>query len=274
MPDPNVNVIFHGLFLFMDQKSAIHVLIPNMDEDHVYRAGNFLVEETLMPRKLPRSYHLTGVNSGEGAFNPAENVVFNKVDYNHHTTSDALYCRIILPRPAEILSLRPTRDEIEASNDPGNIVNGHHPSGVQVLRYVADDLSQVSFSPHSAELDVHQIDGNTFLNLHIIAEPDHDMDDMHPIDGFGKMIHLLSHPGNIHVTNATPLDSVPPADEATIEGKGFFIEETLDLLDRRRVLRNAGNVWRQGGTYPTGAGFPVGAGSTACWPINGNPGRG
>jgi len=64
MPDNNVhlNVLFHGLFVFVDRPNGIEVLIPDMGADHVYRAGEWLGETTL----ARGSYELSGV-SGQGA---------------------------------------------------------------------------------------------------------------------------------------------------------------------------------------------------------------
>src|SRR5262249_12619712 len=110
---------------------------------------------------------------------------------------------------------------------------------------------------------VDKLGGKDFLNLHIIAEPDRDMDTMHPVDGFGKMIHLLPQVSNIHVTNSTELD---PVDTGLLP-PGVFAQETLNLLERRGILRDAGDSWRALAPFLPGGGVGAGAGSTSCWGV-------
>jgi hypothetical protein len=170
MPDPNVNVIFHGLFLFIERKASVDVVIPNMGQDHIYQAGNFLVEETLAARPLRSPYFLSGVVGGNARLDDQQNIVFQKHTCDALAPPEDVYARIVLPIPMEILSLRPTEQAYQADVDPQGLMNNRTTCGVQVLRYFAPDLAQVRLDGHTAKLGAHPPTGPKFVNLHIISE--------------------------------------------------------------------------------------------------------
>lgn len=232
-PLPNVNVIFHGLFLFVQQDHYIDVLIPNMGTGHVYRAGAFLAEETLEARPLDKPYGLSGVTPGNSKFDNTKNVVFANQDFDHNAGLDRVYARIVLPYPSEILSLRRTTAPISPTIDPA----GLFPSppvqipDVQVLRYVADDLSNVFFLPHPGQLSPNR--ANTFLNLHIIAEEDHTIEDQ-VRDGFESILSLL--PGIRTPIVFGDLTNVVLEKGVDDPERGFSKLELLDLVERNDGL--------------------------------------
>ena len=241
MPDaPNVNVIFHGLFLFVKQKGFMDVLITNMGHDHVYRAGTFLAEETLMPAPISTPYFLDGVTGGDASFDTSNNIVFDDKDFNHRAPASEVYARLVLPIPIEIVSLRPTEDALEADYDPDGVVDGKNPCGVQILRYHADDLDAVALPPHEATLGKNK--GGTVLNLHIISEPDSEMvHEDHVRNGFERTLHLLRGVDTpIFIRNLTAL-SLLKTDDTT---RGFAAIETLDVRERALMLALAGIDWR------------------------------
>src|SRR5215470_10185429 len=116
----NVNVIFHGLFVFVLKEGYIDVLIPTVD-DHSYRAGPFLAEETLMSRPLSQPYALAGVTPGKANFDLDINFFIGDYDYDTTAGPDRVYARIVLPYPKEIVSLRPTKFPLVVALDPGNL---------------------------------------------------------------------------------------------------------------------------------------------------------
>jgi hypothetical protein len=249
MPDANVNVIFHGLFLFVQRRDFMEVLIPNMGFDHAYRAGVFLAEETLSPLPLDHPYLLDDVTGGDERFDTDKNIVFENQDYDRDAGLDKVYARIILPTPIEILSLRPTNEPYNAYVDASGVVNGRTTSGLQILRYAADFDKEVKIRPHGARLQTHSIDGKEFLNLHIIAEDDAFVTDPeHSLDGFQKTLQLLPGlRGRIFITNTTSNTSAaldPRA--AEFLSKGFNIFETLDLVERAETLIQVGENLRLG----------------------------
>jgi hypothetical protein len=241
VPDANVNVIFHGLFLFVPQKGFMDVIIPNMGMDHVYRAGTFLIEESMAPAPVGAPYFLNGVTGGDDGFDHKKNIVFDDQDFNHSASQDDVFARIVLPVPIEIVSLRPTRQALQADFDSAGVVNGKKPCGLQILRYNADHLDRVTFTAHDGNLGLNA--GNHFLNLHIIAEPDcpcvHDTN--HARTGFQRALQLL--PGvtdPIFIKNFTTLDLHRDNDT----DRGFAAIETLDLRERATMVTKAGLDWR------------------------------
>ena len=243
--NPNVNVIFHGLFLFVQQDGFLDVLIPNMGSEHVYRAGTFLAEETLLPMPLATPYFLSGVTCGNAKFATNINIVFQGQDFDHSASADDVYARIVIPVPDEIVSLRPTKDVLQADFDPTGLVNGKNPCGVQILRYNAANLDDVLLLPHQAQLGRNS--DNATLNLHIISEPDCTcVQDNHTRNGFEMALHLL--PGvhtPIFIKNLTTLALEKNNDAA----RGFCAIETLDVRERAAMLAQAGLDWRDGNNH-------------------------
>jgi hypothetical protein len=242
MPDPNVNVIFHGLFLFIERKASVDVVIPNMGQDHIYQAGNFLVEETLAARPLRSPYFLSGVVGGNARLDDQQNIVFQKHTCDALAPPEDVYARIVLPIPMEILSLRPTEQAYQADVDPQGLMNNRTTCGVQVLRYFAPDLAQVRLDGHTAKLGAHPPTGPKFVNLHIISEEDFVATADHPRQGFDRTLHLIPGlRGTIHFSNSTRLKSEPDNHRA----QGFHAIETFDTRERIQFLLQAGLDWRE-----------------------------
>src|SRR5579871_5890169 len=95
------NVIFRGLFLFVEQPDHFDVFVTNMDTDHVYRAGRFLWETDLEHDGLASVYTLRGVDPGKQSICNASLVCTHcKV---RSDITDADVCAVIqLPKPAAI----------------------------------------------------------------------------------------------------------------------------------------------------------------------------
>jgi hypothetical protein len=252
MADPNVNVIFHGLFLFVERQASIDVLIPNMGGDHLYKAGSFLVEETLIPQPIRSPYFLRGVLPGSAAFDDKANIVFTRQGFNAMAPQEDVHSRIVLPKPASIISLRPTQDPYKADVDPQKLMDGRTTCGVQVLRYFAPDLDEVTLDRHPAILNTHPPDDPKFLNLHIISEEDFESNTDHPRRGFDRTLHLIPGlRGTIHISNSTVL--TPAEDDHKAEG--FSVLETYDTRERMSILAQAGLDWREGKPNLPGADF-------------------
>lgn len=250
VPDPNVNavnVIFHGLFLFVQQSPPgqtpyIDVLIPNMGTDHVYRAGAFLAEETLLPRPVNDPYFLANVTGGAAVFDPTANVVFPHQNYKTSAGPDEVYARIVLPVPAQIVSLRPAATPIIPDIDPGNLFTVQTPCGVQLLRYRArldplgnPDFADVALANHSAELVLNA--NSQCLNLHIFNEEDHNVPQEHAGYGFQKILQLLPNLSTpILVSKFTALS------EEIVDHPewGLAALETADLQERAKTMKQVG----------------------------------
>jgi hypothetical protein len=271
VPPPNVNVIFHGLSLIVKRKDTVHILLPNIQQ-HVYRAGSFLAEETLDPLPFATPYYLTGVKGGDAFLDPTKNIVFPDQNYDTHLGSDKVYARIVLPLPMEVVSLRPSLKPIETDVDLTGQVKGKQPCGVQVFRYRAidDNLNQVRFKPHSVKaLAPHETNNKTpFVNLHIFSEQDKPVDPKHPVDDASFVFDLL--PGvrtKVHITSTYGIETVGDDQNDRLNRLGIFNIETLGLIERQRVLRDAGVAWRQGQKFPSTDTIPVVTDSTGCGPF-------
>jgi hypothetical protein len=270
MPDANVNVIFHGLFLFVQRKRFMEVLIPNMGFDHAYRAGLFLTEETLAPLALDNPYLLDDVTGGDAQFDEKANIVFKNQDYDHDAGLDKVYARIVLPKPVEIISLRPTSDPFNAYVDASGLVNGRKTRGLQILRYQADFNKEVVLRPHGARLATHTIDGKEFLNLHIIAEDDAFVTEPeHSLYGYQQTLQLLPGlKGKIFITNITTNTSeIGDPQAADFPSKGFSVYETLDLVERAETLDQLAQHLRMMTPAIPPPGTATGDGTQDCNPL-------
>jgi hypothetical protein len=263
MNPPNVNVIFHGLGLFVEQDGYIDLLIPNMGTEHVYRAGSFLAEENLAPRPLNTPYCLAGVTAGNAKFDTGKNFVIPNQNFDQSAGPDQVYARIVLPYPAEIVSLRPTRDVLHPEIDPAGLFTIQHPCGVQVLRYFASDITQVSLSPHPAKLTPN-VDGK-FVNLHIICEEDEYIQ-YQARSGFERLLALLPGVKTPIIFGDFTTVLVPGGNDV---GRGYSATELLDPIERnQQLLAPIGALLRDNPAGPLPVPFiAVGDPPFDCWPI-------
>ncbi|HLK66711.1 MAG TPA: hypothetical protein VKU19_24920 [Bryobacteraceae bacterium] len=242
-----VNVIFRGLFLFVERRPPqlgsvgyIEVVIPDLGSEHVYRAGNFLAEETLQRRGMPDPYFLSGVKDGNETFDDKANIVLDGFDYDPQ--APGVYARLVVPKPSEIISLRPT-GSFQTLFDGTSKIHGHTTNSVHVLRYAADDLCKVSLGGHPAPLTPFCYHGQHFANLHVISEPDHSLNAPHTVHGFHALIGLIPKlrtsvelvPG--FQTTVKPCTEIYP-------DKGFAGIETSTLAELHHCLTETGKRWR------------------------------
>lgn len=252
-----VNVIFRGLFLFVERQESIDVLIPTMGRDHVYRAGAFLSETTLAQRPLKKPYLLGGVLAGKAGFDDDVTAVFRGHDYSPGLSEADVYARILLPRPMQILSIRPTKDPLAAAVDPLGLINGKRMPCVHILRYATTDITKVRLFDHEAEEGkmTHSVDGvldaaqnlKLFKNIHIISEPETPgaVDSMHPIMGMDKVTGLIQ---GLQGSVVMDRNSRTKAEAHTgdLTSLGIAGIETFTLAEIQTVLLVAGLEWRNG----------------------------
>jgi hypothetical protein len=229
MPDIQMNVLFHGLYVFIERANKIEALIPDMGDEHVYRAGEWLGETQLRRGE----YTLDNVRGTGGGFDGTKNLIVD--GFEKSSSREGVYASIIVPRPNSIVSLRTvTLDEAALTiTDPAK-VSSRNVSTIQVLNYTIDDPENVTLGDHVFTRSVQQSGDSFVFNLHIIAGPDVGEQPEHTIDGFGRASALL--PGvekllQLHHSPEippVPLQAVPP---------GCVHAEFIDHSER--VLRSA-----------------------------------
>jgi hypothetical protein len=259
-----VNVLFHGLYLFIVREQQIDVLIPNLRE-HVYRAGPFLGEQTLPPAGSQDPYRLEGVEGSRGNFDSSINNVLRGFDYEPNLPAARLYARIVVPRPLEpILSFRDMEEPYDTSIDELQLFRGKKTRALHVLRYRAADLKEVQLHPHHAKIGHHQIGDVAFKNIHIQAEPDHAGDPSHPVKGFEETVDLMPE-----VRGRARLRRPTKCKGTTLAGTeyGFSHHETLDLVSRHKLLIQVGMLWRIGESAGPDLSDLVGDPPFECSPI-------
>lgn len=267
-----VNVIFRGLFLFVERDLCIEVLVPNMGATHVYRAGNFLCETTLARRSSKQPYMLGGVVVGNAGFDKNEAVVFEGLNYAENLSMEDVYARILLPRPLKLLSLRKMTKPFESRIDPLGLFHDKQFPRMHIFVYETSDMSKVHFFPHE-RAGVGIQPEEQLRNLHIISEPETEYetengDRNHVIAAAEKTIGLIEGlQGAVSITSAAAAE--PPSSElgAMLKEFGIAAIETRSLRELNRALLKAGQSWIKGEPMsPSRGGEMVGA-RQLCAPI-------
>ena len=270
-----VNVIFRGMFLFLQRKQMIDVLIPNIGTEHVYRAGLFLGETSLTPRPIGEPYVLRGVELGAEGF---PSLPFGGYRYRSNITQDDVWARVVVPRPFKLYSLRPTAFGVSAE-DPWGLVDDKNFDIMHVLQYKAEDLRAVHLARHSVpnvdDPGIHTMDGHSFLNIHIVSEPEVQGASMHhPIHGFQKLMDLFEGlQGTIALTDRQPT-TIEDLETTAMPGGpdplGFSRLELITYTEQRNLMIRAGRHWRiDSTTGPTVNALLVDSPPNQCLPGRG-----
>jgi len=265
-PSLSLNVIFHGLCVFVGKKTGIDILLPDLAPEHVFRAGVWLGETNIQPGA---ELTLQGVTAGDAIFERRLNVMVLPENCDRFPRSQAKpFATLIFPRPNRIYSLRqvalkPGDDLIGPIDylyklDDGTILQ----SSVQVFQYYVPDENQLALTNH--RWIPAFVDGVT--NLHIFAEPETPQPIGHSIGEFGKGSEMFQGL-DLKRTRASILPEftdVPP---------GIRKEELEDLIPRTRRMALLGR-YRITGEDPALAwdeADPFGGDTTACvWGTDGS----
>jgi hypothetical protein len=238
LPQVQLNVVFHGLFVFIERPGSIDVLAPDMGADHVYRAGEWLGETTYGPG----SYQLQIPNSspGQAVFDPDRNLKIRRA--RPTTAKKGVYARFSFPRPQAIRSLRSvTLPAAVLDTDPAVPLSSRTASVLQVLTYTMPSLSGLDFGPIPVPRAAQTVKGVRSASLHIIAGPDQRETAEHTIDGFHSAVNLLpSLRGKLRLQGAP---QAPPLEAADVP-PGCHKLEFLDLSDRLQQLARFGGKLR------------------------------
>jgi hypothetical protein len=172
-----LNVLLHGLFLIVDREDYLLALAPDLDGQHVYRAGNFL-GCTELHRGM---YRLAGVDPGGAAtFDPNLNLILEdkvlKPDAMH-----LAHATILFRRPQQIFSVRPVIFSPEEFTGTDKKFIRGLAATTQILVYSCPSLPEVRLVGHPWLPP--QTPGDGPFNLHLYSEED-------------TRIGLLKHPQN------------------------------------------------------------------------------
>jgi hypothetical protein len=152
-----LNVIFHGMFAFVPDKSGITAVVPDLGVEHVYFAGAWRRESPLV-RGRKHELHLTGAKAMP-PISLHEHVVIHceKVKPNLGRS----YCIVRLPFPHQIAGVR------HAPTGSFMFTGRHKPSCERVPTletFIYEDaLADASFTPRNS-----WVPG---ANLHLFADP-------------------------------------------------------------------------------------------------------
>jgi len=256
----SLNVIFHGLCVFVGKKNEIEVLLPDLSPVHVFRAGVWLAETNIRPGA---QLSLEGVTPGTAIFERRENLLIRPDAAGRLPRSKVPpYATLVFPRPNKIYSLRqvaltPGTDLVGSSadaiyiRDDGTVLQ----SSVQVFQYNVPDETKLTLKHH--RWIPAFVDGVT--NLHVFAEPETPQPIGHSITEFGKGSEMFD---GLDLKRARA--SLLP--EFTFVPDGIRKEELEDLIPRTRRMALLGR-YRANGQDPGLAWDdedPFGADTTAC----------
>jgi hypothetical protein len=242
-----VNVIFRGLFIYVQKRnklrrpSYVEIVMPNVGEEHVYKAGGFLQQSTLGPSLYP--YGITNIDGGKAEFDGKKNIILKDMPLAQNLTPAQIYAKFVLPQPIEILSLGVT-SPLVAAVDPLDLFEGRRMSSVQVLRYKSDDLSRVRLYPHRGVAKPHQNEHGNFLNIHISNDEDFDQSEGHTGYAIDRMFDLIPC---LNCKVRLAYWEFPAEDYSGLPRYGLIPEEVLNSRDlHQRTLSAYASGLRQG----------------------------
>jgi hypothetical protein len=244
---PCLRVILHGLCVIQQRRRDLRIFLPNVESQHVYRAGKWLGETTIPPgAKL----QLAGVrneadsrDSKPKEFSPDENVIVRGA---FRRSAMKPYATLLFPRPFDIYSLRPapvTPGHLESSLQD-KVSNRGKLATIQVLEYVIDNaanLGLVNVRKRAGDGEEEYFPWVPSLteesvNLHVFAEPETPQPMDHSLHEFSLGARLFRDL-DIRLTSVPKL---PRIDRAKLPRLGLPVEELEDLIPRTRRMAMLG----------------------------------
>jgi len=162
----SLNVIFHGLWVFVPRRDFIEVIAPSIPF-HVYQFGEWLCEEPLAAGM--HDFQVQTTTPGTGAFDFSRNLVFGSVTIN----GDARlrHATLRFPKPHAIISDRTERlADRHFSSPPGTTVKRDNVSEVQVFRYDGVMFSNIRLGQTKIDVNPFGDGADEFANLHFFAD--------------------------------------------------------------------------------------------------------
>lgn len=245
-------VFLHGLIVLVERPNELVAAVVDMGDKHVYRFGHWLREQPL-PRGTEA--RLEGVAYGNSGLSTDESFYDN---VRLRPLSPLIYAAIRLPKPGVPVhafrkSTIPSQHHSTTAPLRGqpNVV-----AGLRVIEYSFDDLAGVRLQPLPWEPQLFSDEKRT-ATLHLIAEPETQVDQTHHIDEFVMGAQLFE---DVAVTlTAVPMmsrleDSYP---------EELPRPEALSLRERGALMREVAAFYRLNADLPPGSSW-AGAGGELC----------
>ena len=220
-----LNVIFHGPFLFVIYSDRIEVLSPDINE-HDFGAGTWQ-EETPCD---PGTYILKGITEQKIPLPPPSAQTYAilnaKALPNMKIPKDAYYRFVMQPLPSSMIALgllTPVSPALFTGNDVKNISVPNQIATAHLFSYIMDpgdkpQLENFSWQPPEAKIigDLHA------TNLHVFSESPFDLGDLHSHADFDLMVHML--PG-LSLALVRPFPDIDPKDFVNPNVKNLGIDD-------------------------------------------------
>jgi len=243
----SLNVIFHGLCVFVAKKIGFEVLLPDMGPEHVFRAGAWLAETNIQPGA---TLTLDGVTPGDAVFKRKKNLLVLPENAGHFPRSSAVpYATLTLPRPSKIYSRRHVvltpgveivgsgTNSIYIRENTGEDDGKVWQSTIQVLHYDVPDENRLALINH--RWIPAFVNGVT--NLHIFAEPETLQPIGHSITEFGEGSAMFQ---GLDLRRARA--SILPEFDPKCLAPGVTSEELEDLIPRTKRMALLGRYKTSG----------------------------
>jgi hypothetical protein len=234
-----LNVILHGLFALEERDGHIIALAPDLNGEHVYRAGSWLGEIELRRG----DYWLLGVEHGRGRFAADRNLILPKARFSAQAPRTA-FASIVFPQPRDVISLRTlavTPGDFTGSSS--SAVTTNKIATIQILVYDVNDLRDVELSGHPWKVPSDP-DLSTY-NLHVFAEEDVEVGEggePHSLAAFSRTLALYGLDLSLVAPKTTPPLS---AEDRALMPPGIDALEVGDLPRQVSHLGGFGDVLRE-----------------------------
>jgi hypothetical protein len=236
-----LNVILHGSFTFVRDEEAkqIQALIPDIGH-HVCRAGSWLAETELLEGK---EYELTGVKTGNGAFDPERNLI---VKFQKRPDKPQPLATLKFPRPNQIASLRVAdipRDLFAHAEELASDSPTQHMATLHVFTYDIENENKLFLKADKGGGHYWEpvFNGN-YVNLHIFSAEDHFEGPSNAVKDFKKCAELLGL--QLELTGTLRASEIP--DDSHLPA-GVAAEETEDLAPRTLRMARLGRLVARNG---------------------------
>jgi hypothetical protein len=234
----SLNIIFHGLCVFVGKRGGFQVLLPDLGPEHAFRAGVWLAETNIKPGV---ELSLEGVIPGNGwlpgtaILERRKNLMVLPEKSDKFPRSSAKpYATMVLPRPKAIHSLCPVvltpGDDIVGNSQDSLYVRDDKTiwqSTIQIFNYDVSDETLLALTNH--RWIPAFVKGVT--NLHIFAEPETPQPVSHSITEFGEGSALFQgldlRRSRASIVPQFSFDDLPP---------GVRKEELEDLVPRTKRM--------------------------------------